>query len=116
MDQRTEALLDSVISQQELTVHFQPIVHLQTRQIYGYEGLVRGPVNTVLHSPTRLFEAATWAGRLAELDLLCRRVVINRFAQLNLPGRLFINVDPYSLMHEHFREGLTLEFVEQAFV
>ena len=114
MDQRTEALLDSVIRQQEITVHFQPIVHLQTRQIYGYEGLVRGPVNTVLHSPTRLFEAATWAGRLAELDLLCRRVVIHRFAQLNLPGRLFINVDPYSLMHEHFREGLTLEFVEQA--
>jgi diguanylate cyclase (GGDEF)-like protein len=114
MDQRTEALLDTVIRQQDITVHFQPIVHLQTRQIYGYEGLVRGPVNTVLHAPTRLFEAATRAGRLAELDLLCRRVVINRYAQLNLPGRLFINVDPYSLMHEHFREGLTLEFVEQA--
>lgn len=114
MDQRTEALLDSVIRQQDITVHFQPIVHLQTRQIYGYEGLVRGPVNTVLHAPTRLFEAATRAGRLAELDLLCRRVVINRFAQLNLPGRLFINVDPYSLMHEDFIEGLTLEFVEEA--
>lgn len=114
MDQTTEALLDSVIRQQDITVHFQPIVHLQTRQIYGYEGLVRGPVNTVLHAPTRLFEAATRAGRLAELDLLCRRVVINRFAQLNLPGRLFINVDPYSLMHEDFIEGLTLEFVEEA--
>jgi diguanylate cyclase (GGDEF)-like protein len=114
MDQKTETLLETVIRQQEITVHFQPIVHLQTRQIYGYEGLVRGPVNTVLHSPTRLFEAATRAGRLTELDLLCRRVVINRFAQLNLPGRLFINVDPYSLMHEHFREGLTLEYVEQA--
>lgn len=114
MDQTTEALLDSVIRQQDITVHFQPIVHLQTRQIYGYEGLVRGPVNTVLHAPTRLFEAATRTGRLAELDLLCRRVVINRFAQLNLPGRLFINVDPYSLMHEDFIEGLTLEFVEEA--
>jgi len=53
MDQTTEALLDSVIRQQDITVHFQPIVHLQTRQIYGYEGLVRGPVNTVLHAPTR---------------------------------------------------------------
>lgn len=114
MEQRTETLLHQVIEQQNIQIHFQPIVHLQTRQIYGYEGLTRGPVNTVLHSPTRLFEAAARAGRLAELDLMCRRAVINRFAQLSLPGRLFINVDPFSLVHEHFREGLTLEFVEQS--
>jgi diguanylate cyclase (GGDEF)-like protein len=114
MEQRTDTLLHSVIEQQNIKIHFQPIVHLQTRQIYGYEGLTRGPVNTVLYSPTRLFEAATRAGRLAELDLMCRRAVINRFAQLGLPGRLFINVDPFSLVHEHFREGLTLDFIEQA--
>jgi diguanylate cyclase (GGDEF)-like protein len=114
MEQRTETLLHQVIEQQNIQIHFQPIVHLQTRQIYGYEGLTRGPVNTVLHSPTRLFEAAARAGRLAELDLMCRQAVINRFAQLSLPGRLFINVDPFSLVHEHFREGLTLEFVEQS--
>ena len=114
MESRTEILLHSVIEQHNIQIHFQPIVHLQTRQIYGYEGLIRGPVNTVLHSPTRLFEAATRAGRLAELDLMCRRSVINRFAQLGLPGRLFINVDPYSLVHEHFQEGLTLDFIEHA--
>lgn len=114
MEQRTDTLLHQVIEQQNIQIHFQPIVHLQTRQIYGYEGLTRGPVNTVLYSPTRLFEAATRAGRLAELDLMCRRAVITRFAQLGLPGRLFINVDPFSLVHEHFREGCTLAYVEQA--
>jgi EAL domain-containing protein (putative c-di-GMP-specific phosphodiesterase class I)/GGDEF domain-containing protein len=114
MDQQTVTLLHTVIEQQDIKIHFQPIVHLQTRQIYGYEGLTRGPVNTVLHSPTRLFEAAARAGRLAELDLMCRQAVIKRFAQLGLPGRLFINVDPFSLVHEHFREGRTLEFIEQA--
>jgi diguanylate cyclase (GGDEF)-like protein len=114
MNTKTETLLQTIIRQKDLKVHFQPIVHIQTRQIYGYEGLIRGPVNTVLHSPTRLFEAATRAGCLAELDLLCRQLVIKRFAQLSLPGRLFINVDPFSLVHEHFREGQTLEFIEQA--
>ena len=114
MDQHTGALLRSVIAQQNIKIHFQPIIHLQTRQIYGYEGLTRGPVNTVLHSPTQLFEAATRMGCLAEIDLMCRQAVIKRFAQLGLPGRLFINVDPFSLIHEHFREGLTLEYVEQA--
>lgn len=114
MNRKTEDLLHAVIREQNLKVHFQPIVHLQTRQIYGYEGLIRGPVNTVLHAPTRLFEAAARAGRTAELDLLCRQAVIRRFSHLGLPGRLFINVDPSSLMHEHFREGQTLELVEQA--
>jgi diguanylate cyclase (GGDEF)-like protein len=114
MDKVMEDLLDSIIQQQNIKVHFQPVVHLQTQQIYGYEGLVRGPVNTVLHSPTQLFEVATWAGRLMELDLLCRKAVIRRFAQLQLPGRLFINVDPYCMVHEHFREGQTLEFLKQA--
>ncbi len=114
MDNITCDLLNTIIEQQNIKVHFQPIIHLQTQQIYGYEGLVRGPVNTVLHSPTRLFEAATWAGRLTELDFLCRKTVINRFAQMELPGRLFINVDPYSLMNEHFREGETLRYIEEA--
>ena len=114
MDRLTEELLHTVIRQQNVKAHFQPIVHLQTQQIYGYEGLIRGPVNTVLHSPTQLFEVATRVGRLADLDILCRQVVIKQFSQLGLPGRLFINVDPYSLIHEHFREGQTLEFIEQA--
>jgi len=114
MDQKTEELLRAVIRRQDVRVHFQPIIHIRTRQIYGYEGLIRGPVNTVLHAPTRLFEAAARTGLLAELDLLCRQAVIKRFAQLGLPGRLFINVDPFSLVHEHFREGQTLELIEQA--
>lgn len=109
-----EELLQEVLQQENVKAHFQPIVHLQTRQIYGYEGLIRGPINTVLHAPTRLFEAATSAGRLTELDFLCRRVVIKRFAQLGLSGRLFINVDPYSLVHDHSRESQTLALIEQA--
>ena len=114
MDTITEELLNAIIEQHNIKVHFQPIIHLQTQQIYGYEGLVRGPVNTVLYSPTRLFEAATWAGRLAELDLLCRKTVIKRFAQMELPNRLFINVDPYSMVNEHFCEGETLQCIQEA--
>ena len=113
MTPTTEELLHDIIRYRQVNALFQPIVHLQSRQIYGYEGLVRGPVNTVLHPPTRLFEMATMLGRLAELDLLCRQVVIHRFAQLGLPGRLFINVDPYSMIHEDSRGGQTLEFLKQ---
>ncbi|MBM9514928.1 GGDEF domain-containing protein [Desulfogranum marinum] len=109
-----DTLLTKIIQEEDLSVHFQPIVHLQTQQIYGYEGLIRGPVNTVLHSPTRLFQAATKTNQLAELDILCRKKVICRFAKLSLPGRLFVNVDPITMLHEQFREGITLQFLQQA--
>ncbi|WP_028584064.1 bifunctional diguanylate cyclase/phosphodiesterase [Desulfogranum mediterraneum] len=112
-DESIESLLARVIHSEDLIVHFQPIVHLHNRQIYGYEGLIRGPVNTVLHSPGRLFAVAARENRLAELDILCRRKVIHRFTELNLPGRLFINVDPITMQHEQFQEGKTLEFIEQ---
>lgn len=110
----TEELLMQVLRMKDVKVVFQPIIHVQTQQIYGYEGLVRGPVNTVLHSAGRLFAAANQFGRLTELDLLCRQQVIERFARLHLPGRLFLNVDPHSLAHEQYREGQTLAFIEQA--
>lgn len=114
MEINVEKLLVKIIQEEDLSVHFQPIVHLQTQQIYGYEGLIRGPVNTVLHSPTRLFQAATKANRLAELDILCRKKVICRFAKLSLPGRLFVNVDPITMLHEQFQEGITLQFLQWA--
>lgn len=107
------SLLDTIIQREDLTVHFQPIIHLHTRQIYGYEGLIRGPVNTVLHSPARLFDLAARENRLAEVDLLCRKIVIHRFSKLDLPGRLFINVDPITIQHEQFQEGRTLKLIQE---
>lgn len=88
------SLVDSIIRKRNLSVHFQPIVNLRNQSIYGYEGLIRGPVNTILYSPEMLFEAATKYGCLAQLDFLCRELVIMQFSRLNLPGCLFINVDP----------------------
>jgi len=113
MPEHIEELLEAIIQQDDLTVSFQPIVHLQTQQVYGYEGLIRGPANTVLYAPTRLFEAAARNNLLAELDFLCRKKVIIRFAQLNLPGRLFINIDPITILHDQFREGTTIELLQQ---
>ena len=103
----------NILSKEMLAVHFQPIICLKNQTIYGYEGLIRGPVNTVLQPPTMLFDAATQCGLRAQLDLLCRKMVIKQFARLNLPGRLFINVDPVTFLHENFHAGTTLEHVEK---
>ncbi|WLI74710.1 GGDEF domain-containing protein [Halomonas alkalicola] len=109
-----QALLDEIIANEELAPHFQPIVDVARREIHGYEALIRGPSGTLLHAPQRLFEVALQTGRLVELDLLCRRIAIERFVALRLEGKLFLNVMPATLLERDFREGLTLGFLDRA--
>ncbi|MGM0832422.1 MAG: bifunctional diguanylate cyclase/phosphodiesterase [Pseudomonadota bacterium] len=106
--------LNQIIATEELHVLFQPIVDANQQAIYGYEALIRGPKTSPLHSPLRLFEVATQAGLLVDLDLLCRRLAIQRFAELELPGLLFLNVMPLTIVERDFREGLTLSFIQES--
>lgn len=106
--------LNQIIAAEELHVLFQPIVDANQQSIYGYEALIRGPKTSPLHSPLRLFDVATQAGLLVDLDLLCRRLAIQRFAELELPGLLFLNVMPLTIVERDFREGLTLGFIHES--
>lgn len=87
-----------LLQQRELSALFQPIVELDRGRIHGYEGLLRGPSNSPLHAPQPLFSAAAAAGCLTELDTLARLTVARRCRQLDLAGRLFINLHPLSLL------------------
>jgi EAL domain-containing protein (putative c-di-GMP-specific phosphodiesterase class I)/GGDEF domain-containing protein len=107
------ALLDDILAQRSLTAFFQPIIEFSGGRIFGYEGLIRGPANTPLHAPIHLFKAAENLGRLAELERLCRHVVLERFVAQGLPGRLFLNVSPECLLAPDFREGETLRLIQQ---
>lgn len=103
--------LDDILERGKLSALFQPIVSLSRQEIYGYEGLIRGPSNSSLHAPTHLFATAQRYGRHNELDYLCRQTLIEQFAQLQLPGRLFLNVNPSILMSPDFKKGLTTQFL-----
>ena len=70
--------LDEILEKALLTPLFQPIISLKENTIYGYEALIRGPSDSPLHSPITLFDAASRHGRLAELDLLCREIAIQK--------------------------------------
>ncbi|WP_104204466.1 bifunctional diguanylate cyclase/phosphodiesterase [Billgrantia saliphila] len=105
--------LRTIIENESLTPYFQPIIDVARQRVHGYEALIRGPADSSLHSPRRLFDVAMAAGRLVELDLLCRRLAIRAFTQLDLPGRLFLNVMPSTIVERDFREGLTLGFLSE---
>lgn len=97
-----KSLLDRILAQEQLTVAFQPIVSLNQQNIFGYEGLIRGPADSLLYRPNVLLAAAAKYRRLADVDFLCRKIVIRQFAKLKLPGRLFININPLTLKEDDF--------------
>lgn len=107
-------LLDKILQDGLLSAVFQPIVCPLRKEIFGYEGLIRGPAGTPLHYPSALFDEALRQQRLLELDLLCRKTIIGQFARLGLPGVLFVNVSPLTLLCEDFTNGQTLRFLNDA--
>jgi len=112
MEDSMLAHLNEIIGQRMLTVLFQPIADLIGGAIIGYEGFIRGPSNSPLHSPINLFNIAARYGLMVEIEHLCRRVVLERFTELGLPGKLFLNVNPQSLIQGDARHGETLNYLK----
>jgi diguanylate cyclase (GGDEF)-like protein len=111
LDNKTS--LHEIIQQRKLTALFQPILNLKTGEFYGYEGLIRGPSDSALHSPINLFGAAAQQNLSLEVEMLSRQIVLEAFVQLNLPGSLFLNVSPETLLHPSFKNGCTLDFIKR---
>jgi diguanylate cyclase (GGDEF)-like protein len=103
--------LHEIIEQRRLSALFQPIIDLKSGEFLGFEGLIRGPADSALHSPINLFGAAEQHGLQLELEMLSRQVVLEAFAKLSLPGNLFLNVSPETLTNPSFKDGQTLAFL-----
>jgi EAL domain-containing protein (putative c-di-GMP-specific phosphodiesterase class I)/GGDEF domain-containing protein len=105
--------LHEIIQQRKLTALFQPVLNLKTGEFYGYEGLIRGPLDSALHSPINLFGAAAQQNLSLEIEMLSRQIVLETFVKLDLPGRLFLNVSPQTLLNPSFKNGCTLGFLKK---
>lgn len=105
--------LQQILEQRRLSALFQPILDLKSGDFLGYEGLIRGPADSPLHSPVNLFGAAEQQGLQLEVEILSRQTVLEGFARLNLPGYLFLNISPQTLTHPSFKNGQTLSYLQQ---
>lgn len=105
--------LERIISNQEITIVFQPIFNTHDKVPLGYEALTRLPQHCTIKNPTDLFEIAYQANRLSDLELLCRKKSIEEFARQRLSGYLFLNVSPYTLTQQNHPKGETLQLLKQ---
>ncbi|MGY1754552.1 diguanylate cyclase domain-containing protein [Blastococcus sp. SYSU D01042] len=93
--EHTASALEAALAPGAVRSVFQPIVELDTGRVVAYEALARGPEGP-LERPDLLFAAARSAGRLAELDQLCRTAAFRGAVEQGLLGPLtvFVNVEP----------------------
>src|SRR3954469_16448591 len=91
--------VDEIIKRRAVRTVFQPIVHIDSGTVVGFEALSRGPIGSPLESAPALFRAARASGRLAELDWLCRALAMGVASRRQMPRDLswFFNVEPAAL-------------------
>jgi EAL domain-containing protein (putative c-di-GMP-specific phosphodiesterase class I) len=94
----TDPSLLAVLDGRAVHSLYQPIVALGGQGVVGFEALARGPAGTAWASPANLFAAATAAGRVPELDWICRSAAVRGALAADLDPRLglFINIEPAS--------------------
>lgn len=105
--------LQQIIQRRQLRPVFQPILDFRARGYLGYEGLIRGPEDSPLHSPAMLFEAARICGQTEALERACREVIFREFAAQHLPGKLFVNVSAGCLADPFFLNGDTARLLSE---
>lgn len=110
----TRNRLSDILNGRKLSALFQPIVDMRNAAIVGYEGLIRGPSNSPLHSPLALFQAAREQGRYVEAEFSSRATVLNTFASIGIQGKVFLNVSPDILLMEGWRSGETLRCIRES--
>lgn len=99
----------SIFTLKNLTPVYQPIVDLQTREVFGFEALIRGPENSPLYRPLHLFHVAEEHGCLFEMDMLARQTAIEAYHDFGNREYLFVNVTVNSLMQASYQRNMTLD-------
>jgi len=99
---RRKRLFDLVVEGRVRSV-YEPIVDVESRTVFGYEALARGPEDSELHSPAKLFATATEQDLLFQLDCLCRQSGLDGARDLPGDTKLFLNVRPTTVHDPNFR-------------
>ncbi|MCP5040111.1 MAG: EAL domain-containing protein [bacterium] len=92
---------------------FEPIVEVETRVVFAYESLVRGPEDSEFRSPAALFGAAEEYDMVFELDCLCRRSGLHGAIDFPEGTKLFLNILPTAFHDPNFRADRLIKTLER---
>ncbi len=101
------AMVDRVVAGRLVAPAFQPIVCLRRGEVAGFEALTRPDPRSGFAHPGALFDAATVAGRLWELESVTRAACLAQSADFPDGMLLFFNSSPSVFADPRFAGALT---------
>jgi EAL domain-containing protein (putative c-di-GMP-specific phosphodiesterase class I)/GGDEF domain-containing protein len=103
-------LLDDILRSGRLSPLFQPVVDLTNGRVYGYESLIRGPIDTDLHSPEALFGEARRRGVHPLVEHASANSGLRVFQDADPPtgSSLFLNMSASALLHFWVKWGTSM--------
>lgn len=104
----SSSAIAEVIARGQLRAVYQPIVALDSRQVIGFEGLIRPVSPAPFADPAALFAAAEASGRLTALDIACIETILAGAGALPEDAFLTLNLSPPTLEAAEFSSGALL--------
>ncbi|MCG9966057.1 EAL domain-containing protein [Shewanella cutis] len=110
-----------ILNNNHLFSYVQLIVDLKSCTNFGYEFLIRGPVNSRLHAADKLFYFAKELGLQRNLEIASINLHLNNASNSSLNGCFTINLTPTLLLDEEvqnilinykFPHKIKIEFTE----
>lgn len=106
--QTRRELLETILDRRISSV-YEPIVEVESRTVFGYEALARGPQASRFHSPVALFQGAEQHELVFELDCVCRASGLAGAIDFPEGTKLFLNIRPTAIHDPSFREDRLIE-------
>lgn len=108
MTQYHRLLLD-----EQVQMHFMPIIHLPDGEALGWEALARGPKDSPFASPATLFSYAEETDTVFRLEHICRKQALQQIRYIKPHQKLFINLDPRAIDDPFLLRGEVFSLLEQ---
>lgn len=105
--------IEEIISEGRLTPVYQPIFSLTDGLVHGYEALSRLTKHGIFNNPDDLFERSGEFGLTSALEMLCRKKALVGAKEMQIPGRIFLNVCPTVLQESGHERGFTATLLEE---
>ena len=103
-------LLEDFLAANTIRSVLQPVVNLRRGgapfEVFGVEGLARGPTNSVLGNPVIFLGYAAHKEMLFKADMICIQAALAEVRQLGSVVNTFLNVQPRSMTNPDFTDHL----------
>lgn len=107
-----QAAIEEIIGRRLITPVYQPVIHLQSGTVHGYEALSRISQPGIIDNVEELFSRSGAYGLASELEMLCRKKALSKIRELSIQGKIFLNVSPALFQSSDHERGVTATLLD----